>query len=174
MANANAPFGFRWVYDYNGGEPYIRRFVKPASDANAIGRGDLVDITGAAGTVARGVAGGSFVGISLSFGAASKNTVHDVQILSERSVCIAQEDSVGGAIPADNEGLNANIIVAAPNTQTGLSQMQIDSSTAAALNTLDLRLLQPLPRVGNTVGLNNAIWAVLVNDLRLADQKAGI
>jgi len=83
----------------------------------------------------------------------------------------AQEDSVGGAIAAASEQLNADVIVAA--AVQGISQMEIDSNTAATTATLDLSLYQIAPYVGNAQG-NQARWFVRLNDLRYGDLKAGI
>ena len=174
MANADARYGFRWAQHYSGGDPVVRQYIHAAADAAAIGKGDLVDITGAADTVARGAAGGPFVGLSLSYTAASLLANIDTIILDERSVLHAQEDGVGGAIAAASEGLNADVIVAVPSATTQLSGMEIDSSTVATTSTLDLRLLGPLPAPDNTVASDAAKWLVLVNDLRFGDLKAGV
>lgn len=157
-----------------GGHFYTRVYDKAAADGNAIGINDLVDITGAADTIARGAAGGPFLGVSRSYGAASTLTSHPTLLLTQSTICVAQEDSVGGAIAAASEGLNADVIVAAPSATTQLSAMEIDSNTAATTNTLDVRLLQPLPVADNTVASANAQWLVTINDLRIADLKAGV
>lgn len=152
----------------------MRQYIHAAADAAAIGKGDLVDITGAADTVARGAAGGPFAGLSVSFVAASTLGNVDVIGLDQRTVLYAQEDGVGGAIAAASEGLNADVVVAAPSATTQLSQMMIDSSTAATTATLDLRLLGPLPRADNTIPDTSGVWLILVNDLRFGDLKAGV
>ena len=169
----DAPYGFRWNEHLSGGDPVVRQYIHAAADGAAIGKGDLVDITGAADTVARGAAGGPFTGLSLSYVPASTLWNVDTIFLDERSVLDAQEDSVGGAIAAASEGLNADVVVAAPSATTQLSGMEIDSSTAAGTATLDLRLLEPLAIPGNVVATTNARWRVLVNDLRFGDLKAG-
>lgn len=174
MANVDAPFGFLPVEDEAGGHFYTRVYAKAAGDATAIGINDLVDVTGAADTVAQGVAGGPFTGVSRAYGAASTATTHPVLKLNPSTVCVAQEDSVGGAIAAASEALNADVIVAAASATTGLSAMEVDSSTAATTNTLDTRLLRPYPAPDNTVAVANAKWLVKVNDLRELDLKAGV
>lgn len=171
MANTNAPFGFRFSCQLDGGDPVLREYIHAAGDATALGRGDLVDITGAADTVAQAAAGGPFVGIVNNQAAASTLVTCPVLLLSTRTLVYAQEDSVGGAIAAASEGLNADVIVAAASN--GISQMMIDSSTAATTATLDTRLFDIFPRVGNAQG-TSAVWRVLVNDLRFGDLKAGV
>jgi len=171
MANDDAPHGFRFVAQLDGGDPQIRVFVKAAADGTLLGKWDLVDVTGAEDVVARGAAGGPFVGPTLAAGAASTLTNQPTIICSERTLLEAQEDSVGGAIAAASEQLNADVIVAA--AVQGISQMEIDSNTAATTATLDLSLYQIAPYVGNAQG-NQARWFVRLNDLRYGDLKAGI
>ena len=152
----------------DGGDAQIREYVKAAADATLLGRFDLVDITGAADTVARSAAGGPFVGSTLAAGAASTLTNQPTLIASQRTVFEAQENGNTGAA---SEGLNADVVVAA--AVNGLSQMQINSATAATTATLDSRLLAIAPYVGNAAG-TNARWFVLLNDLRYGDLKAGV
>lgn len=174
MANVDGPFGFLPVEDESGGHFSTRVYIKAAADGVVLGINDLVDVTGAADTIARGAAGGPFVGSNRAFGAASTLTSHPVLKLLPSTVCVAQEDSVGGAIAAASEALNADVIVADASTTTGLSAMEIDSNTAATTSTLDLRLLRPYPSPDNTVAVANAKWLVKVNDLREHDLKAGV
>jgi hypothetical protein len=171
LANVDAPHGFVPVAQLDGGDPQVREYVKAVGDATLLGRFDLVDITGAVDTVARAAAGGPFVGTTIAAGAASTATNQPTIIISGRTVLEAQEDSVGGAIAAASEGLTADVIVA--NAAIGLSQMEIDSSTAATTSTQDLRLLAIAPYVGNAQG-NQARWFVLCNDLRFGDLKVGV
>lgn len=174
MANVDNPSGFLPVAEWSGGGFSVREMTKDAADATAIGINDLVDIDGSADGVAQGAAGGPFWGVSRSFGAASTLTTHPCIRLTGQTVLSAQEDSVGGAIAAASEGLAADVIVAAADTTSGLSQMEIDSNTAATTSTLDVRLLRPVPSADNTVASNNARWFVSVNDLRISDLKAGV
>ena len=173
MANVDAPFGFLPVEDEGGGGFYTRTYIKAAADATAVGINDLVDPTGAADTIAQAVAGGPFMGVSRSYGAASTLTSHPVIKLTASMVLVAQEDSDGGAIAAASEALNTDPIVAAASATTGLSAMEIDSSTAATTSTLGARLLRLYPSPDNAQG-NQARWLVKIQDLREFDLKAGI
>ncbi len=61
---------------------------------------------------------------------------------------VAQEDAVGNAITAVEGQCNAEVyppVLNAGNTSTGISKMEIDSSSAANTSTLMLRLLRPHP-----------------------------
>ena len=65
-----------------------------------------------------------------------------------QQVFIAQEDAVGNAITSAEGQCNAEAVagtINAGNTSTGLSKMEIDSSSAANTSTLMLRLLRPHP-----------------------------
>lgn len=73
-----------------------------------------------------------------------------------------QEDSVGGALAVTDIGNNFDIIDAGVNTVTGLSGMEIDSSTAATTNTLTHRIEALDPKTGNELGVN-ARWVVSIN-----------
>ena len=174
MANVNYPRGFQPVGTWEGGNVPTRIMVKAAADGTALGNGDLVDISGAADTIVQGALGGPFVGVCKSFGAASTLTTHPVIQLTANTILEGQDDGDTNLIAAAAEGLNASIIVAAANSTDNLSRMEIDSSTEATTATLDLNLLRPVPRPGNTVGSSFADWFVRVNDLRWSDLKAGV
>ncbi len=61
---------------------------------------------------------------------------------------VAQEDAVGNAITSAEGQCNAEVYppaLNAGNTRTGISKMEIDSSSAANTSTLMLRLLRPHP-----------------------------
>lgn len=188
MANAAYIRGFQAVGTIGGGSGKIQRFAALAADATVIGRGDFVTATGASGqptdfgaagyvakvpVAAQSATGGVFAGASLTFRDASllrsiwvnvdPNTLYEGRI-----------DGGANAVAAADAQLNANIIVAAANTTTGWSQMQIDGTTEATTNTLDLKLLNFLPYVGNDDTLANPHWLVRINRHRYVDQVAGV
>jgi hypothetical protein len=82
-----------------------------------------------------------------------------------------QEDSVGGALAATNVGQNASLI--AGNNNGFLSGWMLDSSTAAATNTLQVQLLGLARRIDNAFG-TNAKWLVRINNHQYANQVAGV
>ncbi len=73
-----------------------------------------------------------------------------------------QEDSVGGALTADDCGKMCDLIVAAGDVYTGKSGMEIDSSTAGTTNG-QVTLIAPVKRPGNAIGIN-CIWQVQINE----------
>ena len=174
MANRDNPHGFLPVANLTGGGEYIRAMIHAAADGAAVGKWDFVTVTGAADTVEQYDNNDPVRGVSLSYVAASTLGQVDVYHINHTTVLEGQEDSDGGAIAAASEALNAPVIVAAANTTTGISAMEIDSSGAATTATLGLRLLQPSPRVGNTVASAYCEWYVSALELDIAEGKAGV
>lgn len=166
--------GFIPVANLTGGGEYIRTHIHAAGDNVAVGKYDLVTPTGAADTVEQYDDNDPVMGVALNYVALS--TLGDVSVfhVNHTTLLEGQEDSVGGAIAVVSEGLNCNVIVAAASTTTGLSQMMIDSSGAATTATLALRLQRPVPRPGNVVTDNYCRWFVTLNELHIAEGKAGI
>jgi hypothetical protein len=83
-----------------------------------------------------------------------------------------QESAGGTAFTANDAGLNANFVVAAASTTTGYSGVEVDNSTEAATNTLDLLLTGFVNRPGNVIG-ENAKWLVRINRHQMANQVVG-
>jgi hypothetical protein len=69
--------------------------------------------------------------------------------------------------------LNANFVVAAASTVTGLSATTIDNSTEATTNTLDLKIVGLANKPNNEVGAS-AKWIVKINRHQFANQIAGV
>lgn len=181
MANTNAPSGLRPVRHRNGA-PYngaATRYYVPSSDGTALYLGDPVVLAGSAdangvATVTKATAGsgaymlGPVVSVepetrdSLTYRAAS--TARYVWVADNPDLVFeVQEDGVGGALAATNVAQNADWVDGTGSTTTGLSGVQLDSSTAATTNTLQLRILGFVQREGNEVGSANAKMLVAIN-----------
>jgi hypothetical protein len=165
--------------DYRG---YMRRVMFPASDSTATFIGDLVklqpngDTDGTTPAVAQAAQGDYGVGVLVSLepdttdeGSLSSANYRLASTLRYGQVCYGsdvlysiQEDSDSSALAATDCGTNCDIIVAAGDTNTGLSGMELDSSTVNTTNSLAIRLHHVTPRVGNKVG-DNAEWTVSLN-----------
>jgi hypothetical protein len=173
------------------GSPYTGKtnmYLVPSGDGTALFVGDFVKrggSAGAAGTVVNGqdVEGmptviqaaatdtllvGVVVGflpnqdnLSLKYRVASTNRIALVADAPDL-VFEIQEDSVGGALSADEVGENADITVAAGNTTTGLSGMELDSSDHKTA-TAQLRILGLVKKPDNAIG-TNAKWLVMINE----------
>ena len=80
---------------------------------------------------------------------------------------IAQQDSVVSNIVAANLNENANLIFNAGNTTTGVSGVEIDSSTADTTATLQVRLIDFYNVPSNNTTANNSILVVRINNSQL-------
>jgi len=193
MANSDAPRGLKPVM-HRDGSPWngaTNIYYIPASDGTAAYVGGLVKMAGSADargipTVTGNVAtGDAVIGVitgvkwvtrdSLTYRAAS--TARYVEVVDGRDVLFEiQEDSVGGALAATSVGNTADLIgFTAGSTATGLSTMEIDSSTATASGdgTEDVVVLRLVDREDNEIGAN-AKWLVRLNNLQLVDGFAGV
>ena len=181
MANVDAPFGCIPICQnggaYNG---QIDLMYMPSSDATVLAVGDLVKLV--ANGDADGVptcdivaAGDTTCGIVVGFAWENgdqedlpnykpASTEAYVQVATDPNLrFIIQEDSDGGALAATDIGSNANIATyVAANATTGRSQIELDSSTAAATSTLDLAIHRLYPVANNEIGAN-AIWECSFN-----------
>lgn len=188
MANSDTPFGFKLV-GHTSGSPMnarLTRYSIPASDGTAVFIGDAVKSTGSADTVGvpaviQAAAGNTIRGVVVAFEPLLTNleTKHRLaSTLRYALVCDdpeaiyeVQEDSVGNNLAATDVGDNFEIIVAAGSTVSGLSGMELDSSTAAGA-TAQLRVLGLVQRADNEIGAN-AKWLVRINEHEL-DATAGV
>ena len=80
---------------------------------------------------------------------------------------IAQQDSVVSNIVAANLNENANLIFNAGNTTTGVSGVEIDSSTADVTATLQVRLIDFYAVPSNNTTANNSVFVVKINNHKL-------
>ena len=179
------PVGTMSGSDYRG---KLRSVSFAAADSVACFIGDLVKLTanttadGYTPVVAQSGVGDISVGVLVSLdpdttdeGSLSSPNYRTASTLRTGKVCFGsdilysiQEDSVGNSMPITDAGLNADVIIAAGNTTTGASGMEIDSTTAATTNTLALRLHHVENKIGNKLG-DNANWIVSIN---LSDDRA--
>lgn len=184
MANAGNLRGFTPVYNTGGGPGYVRRFAHLAADGVAIGTGDIIKATGAAGAptdygskqsipvAAQAATGEVESGVSLNYIVLS--TLGSVWAQTDpNTICEGRVNGTG--IANTDQQLNANFVVTAvANVTTGFSQMEINGATEATTNTLDLRLLHFVPYVGDSDALTNPHYLVRLNRHRYVDQIVGV
>lgn len=179
----------------------VNPYYVPASYETAMFIGDPVVISGTANTatVAQGaedfVAGtlpavtvAAAAGVVSGVMVGKRNVVTDlikkhnpadteavIMVCDDPNVVFkVQEDSAGGALAATSVGLNAEIVLThAGDTTTGISGVELDSSTAATTAGLALKVLRLSANHGNVIG-TNADWDVLINDHTFGDGIAGI
>ena len=198
MANSNFPFGLRPVGRLSGGvvTGAIRQFSVAAGDATAIFIGDpvkgagtsqfidgnvLTDVVQAAtGDVITGVV----VGVkpvtqdSLIYRAASTQRILFVNVDPDALFEI-QQVAGGTPLTANDVGLNANFVVAAGSTTTGMSGVTINNVGEATTNTLDLKLVEMVNRADNDPGTavgtgeDKSRFLVRINRHLFSNQVAG-
>jgi len=186
MANADAAYGFKPVNadgsPFSGG---TMRCVIASGDSTATFIGDAVKLAGTsisgAPTVAQCVAGDPVFGVVVAFEANPANLSLQYRAASTERYCqvamaeggyfMAQDD---GTLAITSAGLNANFTVGTGSTITGLSAMEIDSTTEATTNTLDLMLVAPVNRPDNDPTIANADWIVRFNDPQQKHGRTGV
>lgn len=192
MANANVKGGLKPVAHGSSGAytAGARVYSVAAGNATAIFVGDLVTAAGtsqvidgqtyadvvqsATGDVFQGVVVGVLPVTSSSLPYRVASTQRLLLVADDPSLLFEiQEVSTGTALTANDIGLNANIVVGPGSTTTGLSAMELDNTTEAATNTLDVKIVGLVPRVDNEVGAS-AKWHVRLNRHRFANQVAGV
>jgi hypothetical protein len=190
MANLDAPKGAVPVQHLDG-SPWngkVGMYLVPSSDGTAVFVGDFVKLAGSAGsagtevngidcegipTIAQAAAGDTtIVGVVVGFLADQDNLMRKHRAASTNRIALVadgpdvvfeiQEDSDGAALAVTDTGNNADIVVGTGSSTTGLSAMEIDSSSKVA-TTAQLRLLNLVKRPDNTVG-NQAKWHVMINE----------
>jgi hypothetical protein len=192
MANADTPFGLKPVQHRNGA-PYncaFRLYSVAAGDGTAIMIGDPVTLAGTSQTingriysdVVRSATGDVFTGVCIGVVPDTQDSLRYRAASTQRVLMIAddpdllfeiQEVSGGTALTANDAGLNANIVVAAGSTVTGLSGVELNNATEATTNTLDLHILGPVMREDNAIG-EHCKWLVTFNRHQFRNQVAGI
>lgn len=190
MANIDAPKG-AYPVGHLDGSPWngkVTMYLVPSGDGTALFVGDFVKRGGSAGAAGTEVNGIDVEGMPTVIQAAATDTLlvgtvvgflpnQDNLMLKHRAastnrialvadgpdvVFEIQEDSVGGALTADEVGENADIVVAAGSATTGLSGMELDSSDHKTA-TAQLRILSLVKRPDNALGAN-AKWLVAINE----------
>jgi len=189
MANSDKASGLIPVMHLNG-NPYngqYRMYYVPSSDGTALYMNDLVvsagsaDTSGKFATVTRFTGTAPVRGVIVGFSNTPYLTV-DVTDLTRVyrpastamyvAVCDdpdvifeCQEDSDAENMEAGDVGATADITATAGSTTTGLSGMEIDSSSISDV-AQDCKILGLVDRPDNALGAN-AKWLVLLNNHEL-------
>lgn len=189
MANADALFGFRPVN--RDGSPYsggTLRAVIASGDSTATFIGDAVKLAGSSDTgyptVIQAAAGDPVFGVVVGFDADPDDLGAQYRKASTERFCKVatvdntyfevQEDGVGGALAATDVGLNADFTVGSGSTVYGLSGMELDTSTKATTNTLDLQIVSIVDREDNEIGSANQTVIVKFNDPQTKAGRTGV
>lgn len=186
MANPNTPYGLR-PYAYMSGAPYngaVRTYAVPSGNGTALYFGDPVNlITNSSDgngvqNVVIATAGdsnqvlGAFVGISNNAGLTTITLLQSqtpylaasqaayVYVTDDPFLLYAIQEN--GAMVSGASGRNANLVSGAGSTVTSQSGWQLNSSTLNTSSARQLRIIQALQEVDNTIG-TNAKWLVKIN-----------
>lgn len=207
MANANVPRGLIPYAHFDGsvwnGSANI--YYIAAGYASNIFIGDPV-VTHSASNDANGIpainlgaSGSPIVGVFLGIvnggpnAAAPVTVTRDLPIYHPASTaqyCLVADDptllywiqddaSTQATAPNLWSGLNANIVSGSGSTVTGYSGWQLQASSVATTNTLDVKIMRALNAPDNTIGTAantnmNAKWLVKLNNYQYANQVAGV
>lgn len=184
MANIDSAKGFKYLHSLGNYMAPLKRYYLPAGDGTATFVGDLVKLGGSADgqgipTIAQAAQGDKPVGVIVGFDEVRDVTDANFSLYrTHRPASVAmyawvvddpnaifeiQADDDTNTIAAADIGLNADIIVAAGDTVTGLSGMELDSSTKATTSTLILRIMGLVQRPSNEKFVANQKVQVMLN-----------
>lgn len=204
MANANVARGLipyrHWDGSVWNGSANI--YFVPSTYATALYIGDPVDIisssddAGGNPAVQLAASGSPIVGVMVGIVAGGDPVIgitRDLSIYHPASTAqyilvaddptllyMVQDDaSAQATAPKLWAGKNANLVSGTGSTNTGYSGWQLQASSVATTNTLDLKIMRPLIQADNTIGTAantnmNAKWLVKLNNYRFAGQTAGV
>ena len=189
MANVDVPMGLKLL----SSDSKITPYYVPATNTKAMFVGDpVVKVSAGSNTASiTRVGAGSFppgslqsvvrpttqdgpltgVVVSVSYDPASSD-LNYLPALTEGVVFVCddptaefevQEDSFGGALAATSAGLNVSLTVADGDVKSGMSGVELDSSTAVETATLEMRIKRIMNRPGNDIG-NRCNWVVCINN----------
>ncbi|MCR4308166.1 MAG: hypothetical protein NUV80_06425 [Candidatus Berkelbacteria bacterium] len=178
MANVSRINGFRPVA-YLSGAPYngkVTKYQIDATDATALGVGDMVKFDGTADTL--GIPGitratlsapclGAIVGFVID--PTDLNTPQYRAALTLRYALVADDPAIvfecqaNATCTAALVGNNGEVTIAAASTITGMSAMQFDMSVTGTTNTSALKILGIVQREDNAIGTYNKILVKINN-----------
>lgn len=196
MANVDKPSGLTPIGTLSGADYHglLRRVVFAVGDTVACFIGDRVKLTGTvdatgmipvvarADATATDAAIGVLVGLDIDpTDEGSLTKLHRVAETARTGMIAMggdilysiQEDSVGNSIEITEAGLNCELTTTAGSTVTGISAVELDSTSAATSSALAVRLHHLIDAPDNELG-TNARWAVTLNDYQGDRQQTGI
>lgn len=199
MANNIFPWGARPVNDMSG-RPYsgaAREYSIAAGDGTATYIGDFVKLAGTSqvingqvlSDVVQAATGDVIVGVVVGVCADTRDSAIYRVASTQRRLLVADDPNLlfemqqvnsGTPLTANDVGFNANFVVAAGSTVTGLSGTTINNATEADTNTLDLKIVGMVNRPDNDIGASVSAGAaasrflVRINRHQYSNQVAGV
>lgn len=201
MANSNAAFGLIPIKDSTGGYLRTQAYYAPASLAS-LGMGTPVALGGTANAVSN-VNGasypqGSLPSIVIATGAdntpflgsivsmdpiptspltGNYNTASTQRVVwvadhpDQRFIC---KDNGANALAATNIGQNVNLTIGTVNSSTFVDSTVLNTASPATTQTFQMKILNLYPQPGNTIGIVDAVYEVMINQHQLANNTAGV
>jgi hypothetical protein len=186
MANIDAAFGLRPIAKVGsapGGTTGTTKYSIADNQGTAIFTGDPVKFKND-GTVEVAAAGnpscGVFMGCFYTDPSTSKPTFRNffpaslspgdaIAFVADdpNQLFIAQQDSAAGNIVAADLNLNADLVFGAGSTTTGMSGVEIDSSSKNTTAALQVKLLDFYDVPSNDATANNSVLVVKINNHQL-------
>ena len=186
MANIDAAFGLRPIAKVGsapGGTTGTTKYSIADNQGTAIFTGDPVKFKND-GTVEVAAAGnpscGVFMGCFYTDPSTSKPTFRNffpaslspgdaIAFVADdpNQLFIAQQDSAAGNIVAADLNLNADLVFGAGSTTTGMSGVEIDSSSKNTTAALQVKLLDFYDAPSNDATANNSVLVVKINNHQL-------
>lgn len=167
MANSDAPRGLRPLYRLGGGNTFnTKNFAKDAS-AGVLGINDPVRIE-TDGNISKWVAGAVMVGVCAKYSATA--TADTVPVYVDPDLVYEIQADSGGTYGQSGIGAACNLVLTAANTTTGLSQVELDASSATPVSSathpvtvLALRPIRNPDGTSNALGASHAKLEVIIN-----------
>lgn len=181
MPNVSRPGGFQPVRHLSGSpwNGTVVPYLVPSTDGAAMFIGDVVEhnsLGGAAGVIVNGMncegmptvkhstlttTGQANVGVVVGFLPDPTNLAQRHRLASTNRIALVcvdptvvyevQEDAVTTPIASDSVGCCVAIVTTAGNATTGMSSMQLQSSSVASTSTLPFKIVALVPRVDNAL-----------------------
>ena len=175
MANVDKPNGFRPVKHLSGA-PYNGQFTKYYSPTDNLFIGDLVKKDGTGNSngyssTKRAAAGDALLGVVVGWEAnpdALSNVYHAASTsyavyIADAPDLVLEAQSDDGTLTTADVGMNVNFVVAAGDTNTGLSNMEIDGTSAVTTGNIPLKILRFVDRADNDIASANHRLLVSIN-----------
>lgn len=191
MANVDAAFGLQ-LHEDNSQTPLELCFI-PSGDSTAVFVGDAVKTAGSSGnivggpkkrTVIQAAAADPIYGIVQGFlphhvasgmdlGVRHRKASTDMYVLvkpaNHQDIYRIQADDVGSTLADADIGLNADLTVGSGDAVTGVSAMELDSSTKATTAGLQVKIIGFDDRPSNETGVANQDVLVRINQSELGN-----
>lgn len=191
MPNIDSPMGLRAVKHLNG-SPYNGQFnsysvkasgapngifvgdaVKLATDADANGVPYVTSVTANTDTIVGVCVGRLFDPDNLTLKYLPANIAGTIFVADSPDLIFEiQED---GTSAVANVNLNASLVnFTSGSTTTGVSGMELQTSSVATTNTLQLHIMGYVQRSDNDVAAANGKVLVMINKHQYANQQTGV